>query len=129
MLGVRAKVKAVAAFNPAVDLIGLAGQAKEKNSVSDFLGALYAEKPDLWKEASPIEHVSAKSAAFLFLHGDADTTVPFAHTVKMHGLLQKSGVRSEILTASGAGHGFFNRDPWLEPCLHKMIEFFERELR
>jgi acetyl esterase/lipase len=124
MLGVRAQVKAVAAFNPALDLVALAGQAPAPNSVSDFLGATYAAQPARWKEASPIEHISAKSAAFLFLHGDADTTVPYAHTVRMHHLLRQAGVHSDLYTAPNAAHGFFNRDPEFQPTLARLEKFF-----
>lgn len=129
MLGVRSQVKAVAAFNPALDMIGLAGQALGQNSVSDFLGGTYKDKPAVWKEASPIEHISAKSAKFLFLHGDADTTVPYAHTVRMHQLLQKAGVYSDLYTAAKATHGFFNRDPEFQPALDRMVAFFTAQLQ
>jgi len=129
LLGVHGRVKAVAAFNPALDLVALAGESLGKDSVTNYLGATYKEKPAIWKEASPIEHISAQSARFLFLHGDADTTVPYAHTVRMHELLKKAGVHSELFTAPGANHAFFNREPWLEPTLQRMAEFFQRELK
>jgi len=128
MLGVRGQVKAVAAFNPAVDMIGLAGEALGSNAVSSFLGGSYQEKPAVWREASPIEHVSGRSARFLFLHGDADTTVPYAHTVRMHELLKKAGVHSELYTVAGAKHGFFNADPEFAPALERMVAFFRRQL-
>ena len=128
MLGVRAKVKAVAAFNPALDMIALAGHVQLTNSVSDYLGVSFQERPALWKEASPIEHVSKKSAAFLFLHGDADMTVPYAHTVRMRELLRKAGVTADLFTAEKAAHGFFNKEPWFQPTLDRMISFYQHEL-
>jgi pectinesterase len=98
------------------------------NSVAQFLGATYAEKPDLWAEATPLTHVDKNSAAFLFLHGTADTTVPYRQSVDMMNKLKAAGVEAELFTAEGAAHGFFNRPPWFEPALAKMEEFFVRRL-
>lgn len=124
--GVSSHVAAVAAFNPAVDLASFGPQVggNANNSVAQFLGASYTANPDLWKFASPITHVAKKSAKFLFLHGDADATVPFAQSKRMLDLLTAKGVKAELFTAPGAAHGFFNSPPWFEPTLKKMQEFF-----
>lgn len=123
-------VQAVAAFNPAVDLVAF-GQLRSNdanNSVAAFLGSTFAAKPDLWKDATPITHIGKHAPPFLFLHGDADTTVPIAQSHKMLQSLKAAGVRAEILVAPGAGHGFFNRPPWFEPTLRRMAEFFDATL-
>lgn len=129
MLGVRGNVRAVAAFNPALDLIALGNHDKLSNSVKDLIGAAYAENPSLWKSASPIENVSPRSAPFLLLHGTADATVPFEHTERMLRLLTKAGVRAELMPAEKQGHGCFNQEPWFTPARDRMIEFFQRELK
>jgi acetyl esterase/lipase len=124
-------VAAVAAFNPAVDLVGF-GQGKGSgadNSIVKFLGKPYGEAPDLWAEATPITHVSKSSAPTLFLHGTGDTTVPYEQSLKMMKKLQAAGVRAEILPAEGAGHGFFNRPPHYQPCLERMEKFFTELLK
>jgi dipeptidyl aminopeptidase/acylaminoacyl peptidase len=102
--------------------------ADATNSVTAFLNASYKAKPDLWKAASPTYQVSAKSAPVLFLHGDADTTVPYKQSTEMMDKLKAAGVRTEIFTAPGAKHGFFNSPPWYEPGLKKMEEFFDSVL-
>ncbi|MBK7926949.1 MAG: alpha/beta hydrolase [Bryobacterales bacterium] len=123
-------VQAVAAFNPAVDLVafGTLRSNDANNSVAAFLGAPFTAKPDLWKDATPITHAGKHSPPFLFLHGDADTTVPIAQSQKMLDTLKAAGIRAEILVAPGAGHGFFNRPPWFEPTLRRMAEFFDATL-
>ena len=128
LLGVTGDVKAVAAFNPAVDLVsfGKSAPASAGSSVAEFLGATYAQKPELWAEATPITHVDKNSAVFLFLHGNADTTVPYRQSVDMLNKLKAAGVEAELFTAEGAAHGFFNRPPWFEPTLKRMDEFFLR---
>jgi len=130
--GLSTRVRAVAAFNPVLDMTMVrmrdpaasAGGALEK-----FLGASYAERPDLYAEASPITHVSRDSAAFLFLHGAADTTVPYQQSVEMMKKLKEAGVYADLFSAEDARHGFFNSPPWYEPTLKKMEEFFNRFLK
>jgi acetyl esterase/lipase len=129
--GVSSRISAVAAFNPAVDLVefgkGLPGDAD--NSVVQFLGVTYKDNPQLWKDASPTYHVTSKSVPFLFLHGDADTTVPYHQSVDMMQKLKAAGIRAEIFTAPGAKHAFFNAPPWYEPTLKRMEEFFDHVLK
>ena len=131
LLGAMGEVKAVAAFNPAVDLVsfGKSSPSSAQNSVYKFLGCTYAENPKLWAEATPITHVTAKSAPFLFLHGTADTTVPYQQSVDMMNKLKAAGVDAEIFPAEGAKHGFFNAPPHFEPAMKRMEQFFVKQLR
>jgi acetyl esterase/lipase len=128
---VSSRVKAVAAFNPAVDLVswGKAGPQKIDNTLVEFLGCSYGANPKLWAEATPITHVSKASAAFLFLHGSGDTTVPYQQSLDMMKTLEAAGVHAELLTADGAKHGFFNSPPFYVPTLKRMEEFFNKYLR
>lgn len=80
-------VQAVAAFNPVLDLVALAGASGAANSIEPFLGASFAADPDLWANASPISHVTDESAPFLFLHGTTDGTVPHSQSVDMMNAL------------------------------------------
>jgi acetyl esterase/lipase len=129
--GMSSSVSVVAAFNPAVDLVGFGERAGANidNSISKFLGKRYADAPALWADATPITHISKSSAPTLFLHGTADTTVPYAQSVRMMKKLQEAGVRAEIFTVEGVAHGFFNRPPHFQPCLERMEKFFEELLR
>ena len=118
-----ARVSAVAAFNPLEDLV-----ANGSSVPRIFLGVSYEENPELWREASPITHVSANSAAFLLLHGTDDRAVSYEQSTEFLGALQKVGIQAELFTAEGAGHGFFNLPPWYQPTLEKMAEFFVETL-
>ena len=124
-------VKAVAAFNPVLDLVvlGKAGRNPAESPLIQFLGGTYQEKPDVYERASPALHVSKHSAAFLFLHGTQDTTVPYQQSTDMMAKLKAAGVHAEIFTAEGAGHAFFNRPPWYAPTLKRMDEFFTAQLK
>jgi dipeptidyl aminopeptidase/acylaminoacyl peptidase len=84
----------------------------------------YAEKPDLWAQASPMTYVNADCAPMLLLHGTEDPTVPYSQSVDMMKKLKSLGVKTDLFSAEGGKHGFFNGAPFFEPSLKKMEEFF-----
>ena len=128
--GFSSAVQAVAAFNPLVDLVSLAATPGiARSSTEALLGASFADDPDSWAHASPISHVTGRSAPFLFLHGTADTSVPYSQSVDMMNALLAVGVRAEIFRAEGAQHAFFNNPPWYQPTLEAMENFFVRMLQ
>ena len=44
------------------------------------------------------------------MHGNADPTVPYEDTVRMHEKLQKLGFNSEMITLDGIQHAFIPYD-------------------
>ena len=46
----------------------------------------------------------------LTIHGDTDPTVPYSHAVRLHEALTKAGVRNQLLTIPGGGHGGFTAE-------------------
>lgn len=135
ILGVTAdtalKVRAVAAFNPLLDLAAAAQASPREvgSAITKFLGVTYAEDPDLWREASPLAHVSSNSAPMLLLHGTADATVPYAQSVAMFNALKAEGVAAELYSVEGAGHlWFFNSKVAFQASLRRVEEFFRKYL-
>ncbi len=124
---ISSRVQAVVAFNPVTDFVIIGKKLPDggaNTAVSSFIGGPYSEKPDLWAQASPITHVDADCAPILFLHGTADTTVPYSQSTDMMNKLKSAGVKTDLFSAEGAKHGFFNGAPFFEPTLKKMEEFF-----
>ena len=81
--------------NPEAPLFAFRGNAAREGTVEAKLLA----------EASPITYVTPDDPPFLFLHGDADTVVPFERSVEMQAALREAGVESELIRISGGGHG------------------------
>jgi acetyl esterase/lipase len=44
------------------------------------------------------------------IHGDADPTVPYTQSVRLHEALQKAGVPQKLVTIPGGKHGGFSRE-------------------
>ena len=65
-----------------------------------------------YARASPLHHVTKDDPPFLLVHGDADDTVNFEHSVVIEEALREAGVACELFRIEGGGHGdFFRRDP------------------
>jgi acetyl esterase/lipase len=121
--GGSSRVNLAIVFNGVTDLTPLAGRAQTSNPVSSFLGAMPAEKPEVYRQASPVTYVSKQAPPFLFLHGTADMTVPIEQAKLLQRKLREVGVQAELDESPGAGHGFFNRPPFYEPTLRRMEAF------
>lgn len=69
-----------------------------------FLWATYQERPELYRQASPITHVTAETPPFFLYHGTGDTTVSPEHTRVFKAALDRAGVRNEVRWLEGKGH-------------------------
>lgn len=126
------RVQAVVAFNPLTDFVSARIKTQSPTAVTKaveaFLGGSLDEIPEVYVAASPVAHVSAATPPFLFLHGTADTTLPYSQSIEMQNALHAVGVRAELFTAEGANHGFFNRAPFYQPSVERMYAFLESVL-
>jgi acetyl esterase/lipase len=75
-----------------------------------LLGVRSRDRLDLYKKASPIEHVTKDAPPFLIFHGTADLLVPAIHSERLHEKLTAAGVKSELKTLKGKGHGWGGED-------------------
>jgi acetyl esterase/lipase len=58
------------------------------------------------KRVSPLTYVRAGLPPVFTIHGDADPTVPYTQSVRLHKGLADAGVANELMTIPGGGHGF-----------------------
>jgi len=64
-------------------------------------------REELAKRVSPLTYVRSGVPPILTIHGDADQVVPYSHAVRLHDALAIAGVRNQLLTIPGGGHGGF----------------------
>lgn len=130
-----AAVKAVVAFYTPTDLVSLFRNstfipAQIRNSVrgTPFENLVLAGLAQL----SPIENVRRDMPPFLFIHGTADSLVPFTQSTEMCARMKQAGASCEVVPVAGAGHGI----RWWSTSLHredggykqKMIQWLRQEL-
>jgi len=106
-------VRAVVAWFPVTDLVGMPFDLAEASGVPDsgpdsrearLLGAPAASVPDLARQASPVAHVRADAPPVLLMHGTADDLVPAAQSIRLAEALGRAGARVELELVPGASH-------------------------
>ena len=100
-------VAAIINFFGIVDVEDLLSGANAKHYAIEWLGAA-SNREALARSVSPIHYVRAGLPAIFSVHGDADTLVPHAHSMRLHEALTKVAVVNQFLTVPGGGHGGFS---------------------
>ena len=124
--------KVMALFNPATVLAPIAdnfsdaplGEIKKMNALykarEEHLRARIGLEP---VELSPFHHVSSNSPPTIIFHGTNDKAVPYDSAKLFASQLRKNGVFVDLLTYNGAGHGFFNREPYFSQTAEELEAF------
>jgi acetyl esterase/lipase len=92
-----------------------------------LLGGTFEQRPDLWRDASPVFRVGKSTSPFLLVHGTRDENVPIAQAEELAAALDKAGVPEELIKVDD-GHMFVT-----EAAQHRLsgesVAFFNRRLR
>lgn len=106
---VSAKVQCVVARATPSDFVA---SASASGASSLFLGIRLRPGADssspemqIARAASPITHVTADDPPLLLVHGDQDDIVPYALSERFRERLAETGVKTDLITVTGAGHG------------------------
>jgi acetyl esterase/lipase len=108
--------------------------ANPNSPVARFLGGLIKDKPDLYRQASPIEYVAKDSPPILFIHGDKDTVVPLEQSERMLAKLKEAGVEGKLIVAKNGMHdmrpapGEKDTDPKVRDLVDSCEQFFADHL-
>jgi acetyl esterase/lipase len=101
------------------------GPNKTSKSAVQWLGEKAKDK-DFAASVSPITYVTRSSPPVFIVHGDADPTVPYQHSVELHKKLQQAGVKTKFITVEGGLHGKFEKEKNSE--INKEIILFLKEV-
>ena len=80
------------------------------------------DRQEIAKRVSPLEYVRAGLPPILMIHGDADPTVPYQHSVRLKEALDKAGVPNQLYTVAGGHHGGFTAEQ--NVAVYKTIKAF-----
>jgi acetyl esterase/lipase len=134
------RVSAVVSFFGPSDFMGGIGKFRNEDGsrgnyeVVKFLGGLPADKPDVYRDASPLTHVSQMSAPMLLVHGDQDPIVPLEQSSRMANALREAGVGVKFIVVTNGVHGFLlNQIMPISPrpaeIQRAVVEWFDAHLR
>lgn len=121
------KVQAVVSFFGPTDFSLYAkDESAQKSFFIPLLGASFQEKPELYRQASPITYVRKNAASFLFFHGTRDPLVPIEHSHRMAAKLKEMDSKAEVYVLENYGHGWGGEK--LQETLAKSLKFFKETL-
>jgi acetyl esterase/lipase len=101
--------------------------ARQPSSAGAWFGGRYAEKAALWKEASPLFYVNAKTPPVLFI-GSGQARFSTGRE-EMLARLRGSGVPGRVVVLPGTPHGFWLFEPWIGPTVEAVAGFLDEYLR
>jgi acetyl esterase/lipase len=125
LAGFSSRVQAVVDVDGPVDFTA-EHDSQNAQFLAKLLGADYDKKPEVWRDASPVTHVSKDSAPFLIVHGTRDTTVPIAVSQQFNDKLVAAGVPVTFIKVDDE-HTFENPQNRRQLALQSLA-FFNRYL-
>lgn len=98
--------------------------AEEGWMAATWLGGSAAEKPEIWKEASPLEYVKVNTPPTLFIN----SSYPRFHAGRddMVEILDENGIYNEIHTIDKTPHAFWLMQPWFEETVRLTTNFLDK---
>lgn len=102
-------------------------ESQESTSASLWLGGTYEQKPELWEEASALNHVDKKTVPFLFLN----SSLPRFHAGRndMIAKMNKLGIYAEVHEFPDTPHPFWFFHPWFDPMMKYAIDFLNKTFK
>ena len=95
------EIKALCIGGPPCDFQSL---PPDNTSMSFFLGDTRRKKPEVYRAASPVAHVSAGDPPTAIIHGETDIIVPLLSSQVFHEAQKREGVSSQLIILPKHGH-------------------------
>jgi acetyl esterase/lipase len=100
--------------------------APNSSALAYFLGGTRRERPDVYRQASPVAHASADDPPVYLFHGEKDRLVPLISPQRLQRRLAAVGVTCELNVTAGGGHVWTFLDP---QAARQAIQFLDRVLK
>jgi acetyl esterase/lipase len=132
MLAASGDLDAAVAMGGGYDLASLAGGGNREaiRAITDFIGAPLEAHAETLTAASPMRHVSRRSAPLLMLHSPTDPLSPVAQAVEMERAYRLVGapVVLKMIDAPGI-HGFWGDGRYFLEAIGEAEKFFYSRLK
>jgi len=125
--GVSSRVCAVVDFYGPTDLT--TEYAKRQKLIADFLGGkTFEEAPEVYRQASPLAHLTKDDPPTLIFQGTIDNLVPVAQSDALAEKLQELGIDHVYERYEGWPHAMDVAEAVNRRCLYQMEQFFRKHL-
>jgi acetyl esterase/lipase len=103
------KVAAIVDWYGITDVNDLLEGANLRNYAVEWLSSA-PDRAAIAKRLSPLEYVRPGLPPTFMIHGDADPTVPYQHSLRLKASLDQAGVPNRLFTVPGGHHGGFTAE-------------------
>lgn len=113
-----------------VDLFGPADMVnlyQAHHELALLMNGTPATIPDVYADASAVDHVDKKSPPTIIFHGTADPIVPIRESDSLNVNLKKANVPVSYVTYPGKGHGWRGNE--LIDTYNKAVEFIKEQMK
>jgi len=124
--GTKADVKAVANISGPVDLVSAYDAPVVTPFLDDLMDGNPQTLPELYRQASPVHHLSQNDPPLLTLHGELDDVVPVEQAYLIDREMRSLGLNHELVIFENQGH-IFEGDTAANSWL-KIYDFFHQHL-
>lgn len=122
------KVQAVVnVFGPADLVRGYEDVPAVRDLLHWFCGGSPKERPEAYRQASPVTYARRDNPPILTIHGTEDTIVPYEQAKILDRKLAEVKASHELLTLTGQGHGFTGDA--FQQALDATWKFFDQHLK
>lgn len=100
---------------------------KGRSSAGSWFGGSYAEKRDLWHDASPTYYVGEGSPPILFLNSAQERF--HVGRDEMVAKMKIYGISSRVVTLPDTPHTFWLYEPWIKPAARVVVAFLDEQFK
>lgn len=100
---------------------------KNPSAAGAWFGGRYAEKTELWHEASPLFYVNKNTPPILFLIS-AQERFSVGHK-EMIEKMKPFGISYQVTKIPDSPHSFWLFDPWLKPSVNTVVSFLDQQFK
>jgi pectinesterase len=103
-----------------------ANKDKSSTNAIAFFGAACADNPEIYRRASPINHVRPGVPPTIFIEGEKDSLK--VGRAEMMEKLRALGIETAVHTLKDAPHPFWMSQPWCDQTVEIADAFFKKHL-
>ena len=121
------RVQAIVNYFGPTDMMGEGFGANAVTAIESLVGGERAVKGEVFKDCSPVTHVSRNDPPVLTFHGSLDRTIPVSQAILLHKALEAVKVPQRLDVLEGQGHGW--EGAHLDRTIRETVEFFDAYLK
>jgi acetyl esterase/lipase len=98
---------------------------KNPSAAGAWFGGRFNEKPDVWREASPLSYVNQNTPPILFLISNQERfSLGYTDMIKQ---MEPWNIPYQVVKIPNSPHSFWLFDPWLQPSVEAVVNFLNQQ--